>query len=146
MHSRVRVASLILAIASLACADDTSSECVAIDQQLADPPSRLWCDGEFSPPAWNGALADKSLAVCLAAQPDGTCKLCPHAEVLEQVEARMREMVAERDCELEHWEFGCMRTVENGKLISLDNNYCCYQVGLWGSGCKDDTSSDQSRP
>jgi hypothetical protein len=49
----------------------------------------------------------------------------------------MAEIVAERECELEHWEFGCMRTVENAEFLYTDNNYCCYQVAHWGPGCKD---------
>lgn len=31
-----------------------------------------------------------------------------------------------------------MRTIENGKLVSVGDDYCCYQVGLWGAGCKDE--------
>lgn len=137
MHSRAHPILLILAAGIFACSDDTSSECVEIDKQLADPPSRVWCDGEFSPPPWNGMIPDKSTAVCLAPQPDGTCKLCPRAEVIDEVEVKLREIVTERECNLEHWEFGCMRTVEHAKLIDPEN-YCCYQVALWGSGCKDE--------
>lgn len=138
MHSRVHAALLILVFNSFACSGDTSTECVEVDEKLADPPSRSWCDGEYSPPPWNGRPADKTLGVCLPAQPDGSCKLCPRAEVIDDVETKVHEIAEERECALEHWEFGCMRTVENGKLISIENNYCCYQVALWGSGCKDD--------
>lgn len=73
MHSRVHTVVFILATGTFACSDDTSSECVEIDNQLADPPSRVWCDA------------------------DG----------------------------------------EHAKLIDPEN-YCCYQVAPWGSGCKDE--------
>jgi hypothetical protein len=137
MPSRVHAALLALVVNSLACSPDTTTECVELDEGLADPPSRLWCDGAYSPPPWNDRPADKTLGVCLPAQPEGSCKLCPRAEVIDEVETKMLEIVEARECTLEHWEFGCMRTIENGKLLNVDD-YCCYQVGLWGSGCKDD--------
>ncbi|PRQ02329.1 hypothetical protein ENSA5_24200 [Enhygromyxa salina] len=142
MHSRIHPALLILAFHSLACSEDSSNECVEVDEQLADPSPRVWCGGEFSPPPWNGEEAAKSLAVCLEPQSGGACKLCPRADVVDDVEVKMHEkLAADRpDCALEHWEFGCMRTVENAKMIGHETNYCCYQVAIWGQGCKDDLS------
>jgi hypothetical protein len=137
MRARIHVTLLILVFHNLACSDDASNECVVVDEKLGVPNDRLWCEGEFSPPEWNGKPADKTLAVCLPPQSDGSCKLCPRTEVIDEVEAKMAEIVAERECELEHWEFGCMRTVENAEFLYTDNNYCCYQVAHWGPGCKD---------
>ncbi|KIG11523.1 hypothetical protein DB30_03505 [Enhygromyxa salina] len=79
------------------------------------------------------------MSVCLPPESDGECKLCPIAEVIDEVEGKISEV--RPDCDLQHSEFGCMRTVENAKFLGNETNYCCYQIAIWGPGCKDDTSS-----
>jgi len=139
--------SSLPSMASLAREIRPVSECVVVDEGLGVPGDRVWCGGEFSPPEWNGERAAKPLAVCLEPDASGECKLCPRADVVEEVETKMREMLAEDrpDCDLQHWEFGCMRTVELSKMIGYDTRYCCYQFAIWGAGCKDDTSIERRR-
>ena len=140
MHPRILAIPLILgfAVHSLACSPDTSSECIDVDEQLGDPSDRRWCGGEFVPPDWDNQPADHIRSVCFEPGPDGACKLCPRDEVIEEVEAKMREDVSQESfqCEIQHWELGCMRTVESAKMLGRDTDYCCFQVAVWGPGCK----------
>jgi len=137
MHSRTQAALLTLALHGFACSGDTSSECVEVDEQLGEPIGRQWCEGEFSPPPWNGESAGQTRLVCFEPEADGGCKLCPREDVVEAVETKMREQLAEYkpNCDVQHWEFGCMRTVENAKMLGWEEEYCCFQVAVWGSGC-----------
>lgn len=138
MHARLCVVLLILPLHSLACSGDTSSECVEVDEQLGDPSNRRWCKGEFSPPPWNGEEVAQIRLVCFEPESDGACKLCPREEVVDDVEAKMREQLAQEfpQCDLQHWEFGCMRTVENAKKLGREEEHCCHQVAVWGPGCR----------
>lgn len=50
----------------------------------------------------------------------------------------MREQIAQEfpACDIQHWEFGCMRTVESAKMLGREDDYCCFQVAVWGPGCR----------
>lgn len=121
-----------------------AAECIPVDDLLGDPAARLWCDGLWTPQsdpdvAWNGAPAGAGLPVCLPPESDGSCKACPVDEVEVAVEAELKNLYPEgADCHIEHWEIGCMRTPENTmKSLGINDNYCCFEVALWGPGCDD---------
>ena len=130
----------VLAVIPSCGPGEVAPECVAVDEQLGTPGERMWCEGEFTPSIpWEGELAVKTLPICFAPRADGECELCPSAKVIEDVETRLYPHLAETRplCQLDHWEFGCMRTIENAVLIGREPDYCCFQVALWGEGCAD---------
>ena len=119
---------------------EAAPECVAVDEQLGVPGDREWCEGEFFPSLrWEDQLAVKTIPICLAPDANGECELCPRAKVIEDVETRLYPHLAETRplCQLDHWEFGCMRTIENAVTIGREPDYCCFEVALWGEGCAD---------
>lgn len=137
----IRNASLLaLLTASLGCGPgEVPQDCVSVDAGLGQPGDRQWCEGEFYPADWEGKRADKSLPICLPPRADGSCELCPSAKVISDVEDRLHPHLEETRpmCQLEHWEFGCMRTIDNAILLGREPDYCCFQVALWGPGCSD---------
>ena len=64
---------------------------------------------------------------------------CGPPEVADAVEVRLLELLAEYrpECQLEHWELGCMRTIENGMILGHESGYCCFQVAVWGNDACD---------
>ena len=115
-------------------------DCVSGDEGLGSPADREWCEGEFFPPMmWEGKRADKALPICLPPQADGSCELCPSAKVIADVESALYPHLETHrpQCQLEHWEFGCMRTIENAIEIGREPDYCCFEVALWGPFCAD---------
>lgn len=141
-HER-RSKPLIFALASaLGCGPSgVELECVSIDEKLGDPGSRQWCEGQYYPETleWNGQPSVETIPVCLAPKADGECAVCPVDEISDAVEVQLLEDLAQYrpGCQLEHWELGCMRTIENAILIGREPEYCCFQVALWGDGCDD---------
>lgn len=129
---------LLAALASSCGPGETAPDCVSVDAQLGVPGAREWCEGEFSA-QWEGEYADKELPVCLPPLADGSCELCPTEKVVADVESALFEMLPETrpSCKLEHWEFGCMWTIENALELGREPDYCCFQVALWGDGCWD---------
>jgi hypothetical protein len=128
------------ALAALACSDEPIVECVAVDPSLGDPSNKLWCEDDYYPTmTWNGELATASRTVCLPPTRDQQCQACPAQEVRDAVGDALRASLEEYvpGCELQHWELGCMRTIENAKKIvgDQDPNFCCFQVAIWGPGC-----------
>ena len=114
-------------------------DCISIDEQLGTPPDRLWCEGEIKAPDWEGQPSAKELPICLPPLADGSCELCPSAKVVAEVETELQSYLEEYRpmCQLEHWEFGCMWTIENAISIGRETDYCCFQVALWGPFCAD---------
>ncbi|WP_146155520.1 hypothetical protein [Enhygromyxa salina] len=115
-------------------------ECIEVDEQLGDPGSRQWCDGEYSPTnlQWEGQMTSTTVPVCLSPEEDGQCTVCPTDEVRRGVEEQLHKDLAQYrpECTLAHWELGCMRTIEHAKEIGRDPDYCCFQVALWGDQCE----------
>jgi len=132
---------VLLALAMTGCGPgDPAPDCVSVDERLGVPGDRQWCEGEFYPSIeWQGELADKALPVCLPPQADGTCELCPTDKVTADVENKLLEYLAEYRpmCKPDHWELGCMRTIENAISLGREPDYCCFEVALWGQGCAD---------
>ncbi|MCA9700060.1 MAG: hypothetical protein KC431_21220, partial [Myxococcales bacterium] len=116
---------------------EVTPDCVPVDEKLGDPAGRMWCDGEYFPLdlEWEGEIPIDTLTVCLSPEADGTCNLCPTAEIADAVEIGMREYLTEYRpaCQLQHWELGCMRTIENGMKLEREEGYCCFQVATWGN-------------
>ena len=130
----------VFALAFSGCGPgEVPRDCVSVDEQLGVPAEREWCEGEFYPPKWEGEFADKALPICLPPQADGSCELCPSAKVIADVESALYPHLETHrpQCQLEHWEFGCMRTIENAIEIGRETDYCCFQVALWGPFCAD---------
>ncbi|MFV8751533.1 hypothetical protein ACNOYE_13395 [Nannocystaceae bacterium ST9] len=134
-----------LAILTTACGPPPATpDCVAVDERLGEPIERRWCDGEYLPTLeWNQRSAEGLANVCLPPEPDGECKLCTVEEVESRIDVRLNELLTEQkpECALEHWELGCMRTVENAKMMGYVDDYCCFQVALWGNACEPDDGS-----
>lgn len=84
--------------------------------------------------------------MCLPPESDGACKVCPTDEVAAAVEAQLQTLLEqdEPQCQLEHWELGCMRTEEHGKELGWGpdgSHYCCFQVAIWGPGCSSNSGA-----
>ena len=136
---------LVLALSGACGPPQASEECVPIDEHLGT--NVHWCDGIFLPKndadlRWGGKPATLGFAVCLPPQTDGSCQVCSRAEVTSDVAVRMTEILAEYEpeCQLEHWELGCMRTEERGKQLGWGpggSHYCCFEVAVWGPGCEE---------
>src|SRR5690606_24656209 len=115
---RTHRAMLVASLWALApgCRDDPIVECVAVDPSLGDPSNKVWCEDDYYPTVtWNGELAIASRTVCLPPARDQQCQACPADEVSVAVEEALRAGLNQYlpNCELEHWELGCMRTIEN---------------------------------
>ena len=133
---------VVVLLATAGCGPgEPPADCVSVDERLGVPGERQWCEGEFHPESleWEGEISVETVPVCLAPQADGTCELCPTAKVMADVEVQLLEDLAEYRpmCKPDHWELGCMRTIENAIMIGRETDYCCFQVALWGDGCKD---------
>ena len=134
--------SMIFALGVAGCGPGQANpDCVAVDEQLGVPGDRQWCDGQFYPEdlEWQGQASVETLPICLPPQVDGSCELCPTEKVIGEVELGLQSYLEEFRpmCQLEHWEFGCMRTIEHAIMIGRDQDYCCFQVALWGPFCAD---------
>ena len=144
MTNMSKAAAFVLTVATLGCGPgevvpEPDPECVQVDELLGVPGSRLWCNGEYEPETpWEGELAVKLLTICLPPRADDECELCPLSEVSEAVGQELDARLAEYQpmCKLEHWELGCMRTIENAMVMGFGPDYCCFQVALWGENCK----------
>ena len=115
---------------------EVAPDCVPIDEKLGTS-SNLWCDGEPFPIdlEWEGQIPIETFPVCLSPESDGSCKRCSTSEIADAVEVDMQEYLLEYRpaCQLEHWEIGCMRTIENGMKLGHEGGYCCFEVALWGN-------------
>ena len=140
--SNFRPLCLLLATASvLGCGPPAvERDCVPLDEKLGTV-SHEWCEGEPYPVdlIWQDEIPIDTWAVCLPPEADGSCRRCPTAEVADVVEDGMLEYQLEYrpDCQLQHWELGCMRTIENAMKLGYETDYCCFQVAVWGDdACK----------
>ena len=142
MFNHRRVSLCVLSASMLSCGPpEVTPDCVPVDEKLGDPAGRMWCDGEYFPLdlEWEGEIPIETFPVCLPPEVDGSCKRCPTAEIADAVEDDMQEYLTEYRpaCQLQHWELGCMRTIENAILIGREPDYCCFEVALWGNdACK----------
>ena len=137
MIDRVHIA---LALALAACGPPGPTlDCIPIDEQLGVPIDRQWCEGEYQPSMlWQGEEVDNNAIICLLPESDGECKVCPADEVSAAVETKLEFDLAMyySECTLEHWELGCMRTLENAKnVLHREPESCCFQVAVWGENC-----------
>ena len=128
---------LALALALAACGPPgPAPDCIPIDEQLGVPIDRRWCEGEVEPwMHWQGEEVDFNAIICLAPESDGECKVCPADEVSAAVETKLEFDLAMYypECTLEHWDLGCMRTLENAKnVLHREPESCCFQVAVWG--------------
>lgn len=140
--SALTALSAALVLLSVGCGSEAPPlECVAVDPDLGDPAKRVWCDGEYSPTmTWKGQSPVTARAMCLAPEADGSCEVCPVDEVTGEVATRLDQWIADNrpECALEHWELGCMRTIEHAQIFVEDGDHCCFQVAMWGPGCEED--------
>ena len=139
-HRRLYVPLFLLASVVGCGPPEVEQQCVPIDEKLGTV-SHQWCDGEPYPITllWQDEIPIDTMAVCVAPEADETCKRCPTTEVTDTVETKMYEILAEYrpECQLQHWELGCMRTIENGMVLGHEAGYCCFQVAVWGDdACK----------
>jgi len=134
--------AVLLALAMTSCGPgEPAPDCVSVDEQLGVPGDRQWCEGQFYPEEleWEGELAVETVPICLAPLANGECELCPTEKVTKDVETKLLEDLAKYRpmCKPDHWELGCMRTIEHAIMNGYESNYCCFQVALWGQGCAD---------
>ena len=128
---------LVLLASTLSCGPASiEQDCVPLDEKLGTI-SHQWCDGEPFPIdiEWEEEIPVATYPVCLAPEPDGTCNRCPTTEIEDAVEPRLLELLASYrpECQVRHWELGCMRTIENGMKLEREEGYCCFQVAIWGN-------------
>lgn len=135
--------AMLTGATALGCSDDDLTvECIAVDPQVGDPIDRQWCDGEYYPSiTWEGELASRIAPVCLPSEDGSSCKVCPADEVSSAVEAALFARFEESlpECTIQHWELGCMRTIEITKMFFVDEddpNFCCFETAVWGPGCE----------
>lgn len=137
---------LVLGLA-VACGPPPASgdQCIPTDELLGNPAERLWCGGLWKPQddpdlIWKDEPAGAGGPVCLPPRADGSCQTCPIDEVAAAVEAELNALypVGSAECQVEHWEIGCLRNKENTeKSLGITDDYCCFEVALWGPGCDD---------
>ena len=140
MPNMMKIWGLALLLTTPSCGPgEVAPDCVSVDDQVGI--DRHWCEGEYSPLSleWEGKRHEKIYRVCLPPGPEGECVSCPSAKVIEDVEEQLYSDLAEHRpaCQLDHWEYGCMLTVENAMTIGYESDYCCSHVALWGEGCAD---------
>ena len=129
------------ALSSSSCGPgEPTLECVEIDQSVD---TYGWCELAASPAmaglTHEGELASAhSLRICVAPQANGSCQLCSFEEVEEALDSEVRSIVDFHvpECELEHWELGCMEDLESSMSGNPDD-YCCYWVVIWGENCEE---------
>ena len=136
MTNRRGIFALLIATLVSCGPPDVTPDCVPVDEHIGTS-GILWCDGQPFPIdlEWQGQIPIETYAVCLPPEADGTCKLCPTSEVTDRVEIGMHELLDQYrpECQVEHWELGCMWTMENAMSAGYETNSCCFQVAVWGN-------------
>jgi hypothetical protein len=145
MTGSARWAALAASLGVAACGPgNISEECIPIDDQVA-PGFNNWCGAWIIHDPnleWDGPPPAQNQFVCLAPDEDGECDLCGVDQLEAAVEWELREQLAilTPACELEHWEVHCMHSIENGMSLRGPDQYCCYEIAVWGENCEYSTT------
>jgi hypothetical protein len=135
-----RMAALLAWFALISCGPGkVVEECIPVDEEVGV--GQYWCDAMdiYDPELeWEGPAPAQARFVCLAPDEAGECTLCGLDELAEAVEGGLREQlaIAAPECELERWEVHCMQSIEHGTVFGGPDQYCCYEIAIWGESCE----------